>query len=107
MMAGDPSSIRRLAMSDTPRRIALRGPYITWTGNPFVDGSDAALRYESDGVILIKDGKIEAAGDYATLSGRLLDYTVMHYPDKLIVPGFIDTHVHYPQTQIIGAYGAQ
>jgi guanine deaminase len=84
---------------------ALRGAAVTLVDDPFAVG-DAALRHEPDALVLIRDGRIAAFGDYATLAHTLPpDVPVTHHRDALIVPGFIDAHVHYPQTQIIGAGG--
>lgn len=87
--------------------IALRGPSLTFTNDPFQVGDQAAMNYEPDGLILIENGKITAAGSYQNLHTHLRSHELRHYPDALILPGFIDTHVHYPQMQIIGAYGKQ
>ena len=55
-----------------------------------------------------KDGRIAAVGPASELMPRLPPATaVEHYPDELIMPGFIDPHIHYPQTQVIASYGAQ
>ncbi|NYT70795.1 guanine deaminase [Pusillimonas noertemannii] len=86
---------------------ALRGPTLSLVDDPFLAGDEAALRYEPDGLILVKDGIITAVGSHAMLKAQVPPGVVTHYPDSLILPGLIDTHVHYPQTQIIGAYGAQ
>lgn len=90
-----------------PRPTALRGPALTFKGNPFIDGDEAAMHYEADALIVMQDGLITAFGDYAELKDSLGDVAVTHYPDGLIMPGFIDAHVHYPQTPIIGSYGAR
>jgi guanine deaminase len=90
----------------SPSTFALRGAAVTLRDDPFVVGDEAALHYESDALIVIRDGHIEAFGDYASLSRDLpADLQVIEHRDALIVPGFIDAHVHYPQTQIIGAGG--
>lgn len=93
-------------MASSFLRTALRGAFITFRGNPFTDGQDA-LQYESDGLIICRDGLIEFAGPWDARHPLLAGATLRHYPDALMVPGFIDTHVHYPQMQMIGAYGAQ
>jgi len=85
---------------------ALRGAALTLVDDPFAVGDEAALRYESDALIVIDDGRIVAFGDHAATIAALPPGTpVTHHRDALIVPGFIDAHVHYPQTQIIGAGG--
>ena len=89
-----------------PITVAVRGQTVSFTADPFEHGN-GALRYESDGLIIIEDGMIIAAGSYESLRGQVADADIAHYPNSLILPGFIDTHVHYPQTQMIGAYGAQ
>ena len=54
------------------------------------------------------DGLITAVGEAAALLPTLPPGTpVDHYPDQLVMPGLIDTHIHFPQTQVIGSYGAQ
>lgn len=98
-------------MAHTSQKTVLRGSYITFTGNPFVEDEKDCLHHEVDGVIVIEDGKISAAGAASTILADLSDdYEVKDFRGegaKLIMPGFIDAHVHYPQTQIIGAYGEQ
>jgi guanine deaminase len=98
-----------MSTSETPSNPtthALRGSAVTLRDDPFIVGDEAALRYESDALIVIRDGRIVAFGDYATSIHDLPpDTPVIHHRDALIVPGFIDAHVHYPQTQIIGAGG--
>lgn len=88
-------------------RTALRGPALTFRDNPFAVGDNAAMHYEPDALIIMQDGLISAFGDYASLRSTLDDTPITHYPDGLIMSGFIDAHVHYPQTQIIGSYGAR
>ena len=87
---------------------AIRGSALTFTGNPFQVGGEQSARHESDALIIMENGKITAFGDYAATKHRLPAGTqVTTYADALILPGFIDTHVHYPQTQMMGAYGKQ
>ena len=89
-----------------PSTIALRGAALTMRGDPFSLGDAAALHHEPDALIVVEDGRITQFGDYRTLASTLPDgMRVTHHRDALIVPGFIDAHVHYPQTQIIGAGG--
>ena len=66
------------------------------------------VRYVEDGLLLSENGIIQWFGPWDE-GQRLIpeQVEVQHYPDQLIVPGFIDTHIHFPQTEMIGAYGEQ
>ena len=66
------------------------------------------IRYIEDGLMLIDSGKVHWLGTWQDGQQHLpADISVQHYPEQLIVPGFIDTHIHFPQTEMIGAYGEQ
>ena len=66
------------------------------------------VRYVEDGIVIIHEGKIQWFGPWQEGQSRLpTNAELQHYPDQLIVPGFIDTHIHFPQTEMIGAYGEQ
>jgi guanine deaminase len=63
-----------------------------------------AYSYHEDGLLVVNDGKIHLAGDYASSINLLPAGTQVHdHRGKLITPGFIDTHVHYPQTDMIAS----
>lgn len=86
----------------------MRGALVWLQDDPFFSDPAEALRHISDGVIVCRDGLIEAVGEASQVLGALNEpVEVDHYPGCLICPGFIDTHVHYVQTGIIGAYGDQ
>lgn len=64
---------------------------------------DACLWHE-DGLLVIADGKVTAAGDYAQLLATLpAGVQPVDYRGKVIMPGFIDTHLHFPQTDMIAS----
>lgn len=66
------------------------------------------VRYIEDGLLLTEQGKITWFGTWEQGQNQLNDaVSVEHYPEQLIVPGFIDTHIHFPQTEMVGAYGEQ
>ncbi|HET9475472.1 MAG TPA: guanine deaminase [Steroidobacteraceae bacterium] len=90
-------------------RHALRGAALTFVADPCEVGVDAALRYESDALVVMEAGRITHFGAAAEVLPRLAADTSVRVTgqDTLILPGFIDCHVHYPQTQIIGSYGEQ
>jgi guanine deaminase len=89
-------------------RTALRGQLLSFVGDPREVGVAASHRYVEDGVLVIESGRIAAAGPAHELIPRLAaDTPVDHWPDGLILPGLIDAHIHFPQTQVIASFGAQ
>jgi guanine deaminase len=67
-----------------------------------------SYQYIEDGLLILKDGLVEQVGSAAELLPTIDDSVeITHYENGLIMPGFIDTHVHYPQTEMIAAYGTQ
>ncbi|MEJ0016073.1 MAG: amidohydrolase family protein [Acetobacteraceae bacterium] len=54
-----------------------------------------------------RDGIIKAFGAFAEVSPRHSGIDITHIRDRLILPGFIDGHIHFPQTRVLGAYGEQ
>ena len=73
----------------------------------FADPADTAQnhRFFENGAILIENGRILAVGDHADLAREGLE-DIDHRP-HLILPGFIDPHIHFPQLQVIASWGAQ
>ena len=87
---------------------ALRSAAVTFSGDPFQAPSRTCLAYEADALILIEDGRITRFGPYHQLQADVPPGTkVVVYEDAIVSAGFIDAHVHYPQLQMIGAYGEQ
>ena len=88
---------------------AIRGPVLTYTGDPFKSGLEHTMVYESDAVVAMADGRITHFGPADRVLPQLAAGTaVKNYgKDSLISAGFIDSHVHYPQTPMIGAFGEQ
>jgi len=88
---------------------AIRGPALTYTGDAFLEGLAATMRYEPDAIVAMKDGRIKHFGPAIEVRDALPPGTVVRNlgKDTLTMAGFIDCHVHYPQTPIIGAYGGQ
>lgn len=84
---------------------AYRASVLHFTDDPALHVG--SCRWHEDGILVVNDGKIAAAGDYENLKSLLAEGTVVHdYRGKLIMPGFIDTHIHYPQTDMIASPAA-
>jgi guanine deaminase len=87
---------------------AVRGTLIFCRDDPFLTDPDEAFVCEPDGLVICRDGVIQAIGPYARLKSELPPQSALaDHSGCLVAPGFIDTHVHYVQTGIIGAQGFQ
>ena len=87
---------------DTRNLQAYRASLLHFHADPaFAEDSHA---WHADGLLVIEDGRVKAAGDYEQLASTLpAGVEVVDYRGKIIVPGFIDTHLHFPQTDMIAS----
>jgi guanine deaminase len=86
---------------------AYRAAILHSLADPAVVGVEQSYEYFEDGLLLVEDGQIAQVGHAADLLPTLKGVAITEYPDALITPGFIDTHIHYPQTGMIASYGEQ
>lgn len=86
---------------------SFRGAFLDFVNDPFYQSESASVRYISDGLLVLEDGQVKELGSYAALKERYADVPITSYPNQLIIPGFIDTHIHFPQIEMIAAYGEQ
>ncbi len=88
----------------TAARIALRGDLLDFVATPArAERDSSAVRFRPDHWLLIEGRAIVGAQAAAPdASWRCIDHA-----GKLVLPGFIDTHVHSPQLDVIGSWGAQ
>jgi guanine deaminase len=85
----------------------LRGRLLSFNREPQTIDDATSYVYIEDGGLLVENGIIIAVGDYAAIVKAAPDgcETIDHRP-HLIMPGFIDPHLHFPQMQIVGSYAA-
>ena len=88
---------------------AIRGSFFHLLKDPWPleDNEKESAEYIQDGLLLIDDGIISKFGTYEDLCEYLTGYEVEHKTEHLIVPGFVDGHIHFPQVRVMGAYGNQ
>ncbi|WP_254601840.1 guanine deaminase [Sphingomonas bacterium] len=84
----------------------FRAEILSVPHDPAAAGRDAIVHH-GDGLLVEEDGLVVARGDFADLAPRFPGLPIAHFPGRLIVPGFIDAHVHYPQIDRIAAHGEQ
>ncbi|WP_417583681.1 guanine deaminase [Nitrincola sp.] len=86
---------------------AFRGSVLHYLEDPATHAEQAS-EFIDDALLLVEDGKIKALAPYAELIPTLDPaLKVIDYSGKILMPGFIDLHTHYPQTEMIASYGRQ
>lgn len=89
-------------------RHAVQGSIFHMLAAPEESGTGHLFEHFEDGLLIIEDGHVAALGPRASLESRLPTGTpITVFGNALIVPGFVDTHIHYPQVDIIAAHGRQ
>lgn len=94
-------------MTVSPGLRVVRGALVHFLDDPARAGL-AACEHIEDGVLIVQDGRIAEYGPAADLLAKLPRGTLVDdHRGKLVLPGFIDTHIHYAQTDVIASYGEQ
>ncbi|CAI1590427.1 Guanine deaminase [Serratia fonticola] len=101
--------IRNLSMEREQSIKAVRGSFLDITRTvQHPEEVEGHLRFIKDGLLIIRDGRVEWFGNWEEGHHQIPDsIRVRDYSGKMIVPGFVDTHIHYPQCEMVGAYGEQ
>lgn len=88
---------------------AVRGSFLDITRTvQCPEEIEGQLRFIKDGLLIIRDGRVAWFGSWEEGHHQIPEsIRVRDYSGKMIVPGFIDTHIHYPQCEMVGAYGEQ
>jgi guanine deaminase len=85
----------------------FRASLLDFVDDPFYAPELDCVRFFSDGLLVLDNGRVKEIGFYEQLIDRYQEIPITSYPGMLIMPGFIDTHIHYPQTEMIAAFGEQ
>jgi guanine deaminase len=83
-------------------RTILRGRVLSFVSEPQGIDDTASYRYFADGMVVIADGKVQSVGDFD--AGVVGEAEIIDHRPHLILPGFIDLHLHYVQSQMIASY---
>jgi guanine deaminase len=81
----------------------LRAPIFHTPRNPF--RYDDALEVFPDGALLVENGRVAACGDYLEVRAQYPEAYVRDMRDGVLLPGFVDAHIHYPQVRALGGIG--
>lgn len=86
--------------------LAIRARILSFDGDPRLD--PGAVRFIEDGIVTVRDGLIEAVGEAAALLPSLpAGMRLVDHRPHLLMPGFVDPHIHMPQTQVVASYGTE
>ncbi|MFM7886742.1 MAG: guanine deaminase [Pseudanabaena sp.] len=85
----------------------FRASFLDVIADPFFAPEVNCIRYFPDGLLVIEQGNVKELGNYADLHDQYQDLLITHYSERIIVSGFIDTHIHFPQIEMIASYGEQ
>jgi guanine deaminase len=89
-------------------RHAYRAALLHALDDPCRAAPAEAWAFHEDGLLVVEDGHVAAFGAHAQIAPRLgADTPVTAFPGRLITPGFVDAHIHYPQTDVVAAWGSQ
>ena len=79
----------------------IRGTFLDFIDDPWkhVGQEEEAARFHADGLLVVEDGKIVDFGNHSKVAPRHRGLAITEIRDRLIVPGFIDGHIHFPQTR--------
>ncbi len=94
-------------MQSSSNQSAIRSSFLDFIDDPFYVSESESVRYIADGLLIIENGAIADFGNYENLKHKYDQLPITAYPNRLIMSGFIDTHIHYPQYEIIASYGEQ
>jgi guanine deaminase len=87
---------------------AIRGPFLDFVEDPFFEDVSHSVRYLPDGMLMLDEmGYIVDFGAASEVAPKYGDIAITTYRDRLIMPGLIDTHIHFPQMGMMAAYGEQ
>lgn len=86
-------------------RMAHRGSILHFRSDPGTQDDPTAYQYWEHGALIVTDGRIERVGPADQLLAAQPSLPVTDHGKRLLLPGFIDTHIHFPQLDVIGAGG--
>lgn len=88
------------------QKTLITGPTLRFDGDPMTGAWQDAVHIDTEGAVVLEGGHIATVGQASALRKARPEAEHVHYSDDhLICPGFVDAHVHYPQTAIIASWG--
>ncbi|MFN2260997.1 MAG: guanine deaminase [Psychroflexus sp.] len=92
-------------MTANAQNIAIRSSIFHFKSDP--EKSTDAYEYFEDGLMIVEDGLVKSVGNYEDLKDEIQNFEFKDYSGKLVMPGFVDGHIHFPQTEMIASHGEE
>ena len=87
---------------------AHRGAMLHFRADPGAHADPASFEFFADGLLVVAAGRVAALGPASELlPGLPRDIEIIAHGDNILIPGFVDAHIHYPQTDVIASGGRQ
>lgn len=98
-----------LTLSAWAKPLGVRSTFLDFVADPwdYPGQEERAVRFLADGLLVTNDGKVVDFGPYERVSKKYPGLAVTSYPERVILPGFVDCHIHYPQSRVVAAYGKE
>ncbi|MCG8336377.1 MAG: guanine deaminase [Proteobacteria bacterium] len=88
--------------------LAVQGTIVHFVADPFQSSEASCVEVFDPGILFIENGYVYSVGPAEKMKKLIPEgIKTTDYGSKIILPGFVDTHLHYPQTDIIGSFGKQ
>jgi guanine deaminase len=95
-------------MNKGTKKCLIKGDILHFLSNPNLESTGKSYQYFEKGLLLIENGLVSSVGTEQDIKKKFSeDVEIVDHSGKLILPGFIDTHLHYAQTDIIASHGKQ
>lgn len=85
----------------------FKGDILIYSDNPGADANENSYSFYEDGLLITENEKILYAGSAENTPFPINGLPVTSFPGKIITAGFVDTHIHYPQINMIASFGEQ
>jgi len=97
-----------LRTDNTTGLCAHRGAILHFRSDPGPNDDPGSFEFLEDGLLVTADGRVAALGPARELlSGLPAAAEVVDHGESILIPGFVDSHIHYPQTDVIGSAGRE
>jgi guanine deaminase len=96
-----------VAENTTAKALGIRGAFFDFVDDPWKHAGreHEAARFHADGLLVVENGRIVDFGNHDDVAAHHRGLEIAHIRDRLILPGFIDGHIHFPQIRVLGAFG--